>query len=1216
MYRRVATILLASLITIAGICPVWADNKRAEKSLKGQWNQLKAAPTDLDAELKALSIFKLWDAVGPQPVMRTLKQIIALPQTSRRVREQARHFLALGMIMQGDIKGAEASYAQRGFLNQWLVVGPFDNDGGTGFHTPFPPEQTAALPLDAKKILSGKDRDISFKKAPKQISHLGYIHIEALFEQHIDTCAYAVTTLESKTSGQAVLWLGAGGALRAFWNGRHVFEDPKYRRPYPNRSAVVVKMNQGSNRLLVKVCSEDGIDLGFFARITDSKAKPWPLTPAADQMHALKSPVSKGPASRILPQPLEQLVSRAKNRRNAKALSEAARYLLETRSTDKSSHLARDMARKACTLKPSTSYCLTWAKLALDGNERRLALGHAIKADPNAVPTLLAMARLEMNGVDLQKAMPFVKKALSQVPGDLESKALEIEIHAEQGFLLTAYKDAEELVRKHPDIPLAIELAADLAELSGRAADALRFQKQSLEFRFNDRAKREVLARASLARFDIDQFEHHLHVLEQLAPFDGNGHAFSARLLEGAGKIEKAEHSLRVRLEIAPQHAGAWKDLGLFLTRHNRKKEGVQALKQAAAIRPQDIWLADYLSYLSPTAHFFEPYTKSPEFFLTERGKETGTEQARYLVDQKIVRVFDSGLSSRFQQIVVEIKDRQAARNWRQYAIHYSPASQRIKVLAARVFHKDGSQENAVARDIIPVSEPWYRLYYDVEAEIIQLPPLVPGDIVEFRYLIDDTVHRNVFNDYFGDFIFVEEDAPKNLWRYVLIAPESRRFYFNDLSKTNLSRSQKKEKDLVFETFEAKDVPAIQLEHGMPGRTAAGSYLHLSTYSSWEELGNWYRGLIRHQLIPDARITEKVQELTKGPMSDRQKAMAIYEWVVTATRYVGLEFGIHGYKPYRAPVVVSRGFGDCKDKASLLVTMLHEAEIDAEFVLVRTNDLGTIDTYPASLSVFNHAIVYVPGPDLWLDGTAEHYGPKEFPFGDQDAAALRLSSNGPLFVNTPVMPAQQNSSRTDMDILLDPDGDAQLSVSSSLTGRKAAVIRKQLEAPRTRRERFESSLAGSFPGARLGDLKFTSLNKIAEPVSYRYTAFVPRFAKATPDALEVPADIGLHLTARYGRLSNRKHTLVLGPLNASARNMVIRIPGNHEVIQLPTTAVIESRFGKLIFEVHEEATSVRITRRFELTMHKIEKTDYREFVAFCRKIDDILSGNVIMRRVR
>jgi hypothetical protein len=112
------------------------------------------------------------------------------------------------------------------------------------------------------------------------------------------------------------------------------------------------------------------------------------------------------------------------------------------------------------------------------------------------------------------------------------------------------------------------------------------------------------------------------------------------------------------------------------------------------------------------------------------------------------------------------------------------------------------------------------------------------------------------------------------------------------------------------------------------------------------------------------------------------------------TRYVALEFGIHGYKPSRVDRVLARRFGDCKDKASLLHALLEVAGVDSRIVLLRMRQLGSIPPEPASLAVFNHAIVYVPALDWYLDGTAEFHGATELPISDRRASILVVEPDG------------------------------------------------------------------------------------------------------------------------------------------------------------------------------------------------------------------------------
>jgi hypothetical protein len=116
--------------------------------------------------------------------------------------------------------------------------------------------------------------------------------------------------------------------------------------------------------------------------------------------------------------------------------------------------------------------------------------------------------------------------------------------------------------------------------------------------------------------------------------------------------------------------------------------------------------------------------------------------------------------------------------------------------------------------------------------------------------------------------------------------------------------------------FHAENVAPIYSEPMMPGPPRCAPYLHVSTYRTWEDVGRWYWGLIQDQLTPTTRCARRCASWWRAP-DLATKVRRIHDWVIDNTRYVGLEFGIHGFKPYRVPQIVRRGFGDCKDKASL-----------------------------------------------------------------------------------------------------------------------------------------------------------------------------------------------------------------------------------------------------------------------------------------------------------
>ena len=167
--------------------------------------------------------------------------------------------------------------------------------------------------------------------------------------------------------------------------------------------------------------------------------------------------------------------------------------------------------------------------------------------------------------------------------------------------------------------------------------------------------------------------------------------------------------------------------------------------------------------------------------------------------------------------------------------------------------------------------------------------------------------------------------------------------------------------------------------------------MHVSTYKDWKDLGHWYWGLVKDQFDLDDETRKLAKKITEGKTTDVDKVKAVYEWVTKNTRYVALEFGIYGYKPRRCVQTVARGWGDCKDKATVITTLLNELGIKTTMVVLRTQMKGDFRSSIASFAPFDHAIAYVPSMNLYLDGTAELTGINELPRMDIGALGLLVN---------------------------------------------------------------------------------------------------------------------------------------------------------------------------------------------------------------------------------
>jgi hypothetical protein len=160
-----------------------------------------------------------------------------------------------------------------------------------------------------------------------------------------------------------------------------------------------------------------------------------------------------------------------------------------------------------------------------------------------------------------------------------------------------------------------------------------------------------------------------------------------------------------------------------------------------------------------------------------------------------------------------------------------------------------------------------------------------------------------------------------------------------------------------------------------------------STFKSWEAVGAWYQGLESDRIVPDAAVKAKVAELTAGNTTEEEKVRAVYSYVSTQIRYIGVAFGIGRYQPHRAGDVLENQYGDCKDKHTLLAAMLTSLGLHPNAVLIGAG-VRFNEAVP-SPGAFNHLITSVPvgGKTVWLDSTEEvaPYGALAYVIRDKKA---------------------------------------------------------------------------------------------------------------------------------------------------------------------------------------------------------------------------------------
>ena len=119
----------------------------------------------------------------------------------------------------------------------------------------------------------------------------------------------------------------------------------------------------------------------------------------------------------------------------------------------------------------------------------------------------------------------------------------------------------------------------------------------------------------------------------------------------------------------------------------------------------------------------------------------------------------------------------------------------------------------------------------------------------------------------------------------------------------------------------------------------------MTTFRSWQEVGTWYANLERERRIPDSAVKAEANALVKGKSDDMAKVKALYDYVSRNIRYVSLSFGLGRIQPHLASEVLSNGYGDCKDKNTLLAALLDAEGFKSTSVLIGSN-ASSIPTCP------------------------------------------------------------------------------------------------------------------------------------------------------------------------------------------------------------------------------------------------------------------------------
>jgi len=496
----------------------------------------------------------------------------------------------------------------------------------------------------------------------------------------------------------------------------------------------------------------------------------------------------------------------------------------------------------------------------------------------------------------------------------------------------------------------------------------------------------------------------------------------------------------------------------------------------------------------------------------------------------------------------------------------------------------------------------WGELYNDQHVKVIQTLDS-PGTVVAFEYQVRRT-----------------PDAPQVIWDFQREIPVLSTSFSLTVPPSSTTEAHWFRYPAVQSTvaapqlrYQLNNVPKVDDEPRMPPFEAVagrvGVSIGMPAVQTWSAIGQWFSGLAEVRCAPSPQMQAKVAEIAPADKPPLERIRAIAEYVQREIRYVAIEIGVGGYQPHPAADIYKKQFGDCKDKVTLLRTMLRAAGFDSYYVIVNA-DRGVVDPEFATPFLFNHAIIAirVPGGDgvyttfdharagklLFFDPTSASTPFGTLPAYEQQGSALLVLDGGGELVTLPSAPPQASQLRRHAKLVLDAGGVLSGDVEEVRSGSMAADARGILRAmSAVERARWVDNTVGlHLADAQVGNLSIENVDRSTGDVVIRYHLVAQNYiTHAAELSLIRPRVLGEKADPH---IADRKQTYETGGPSLQTDDFEIAVAPTLALNELPPPVSIRSE--PLTYEGRStfEGNTLRYHREFTVLQHTIPVTKIEE----------------------
>ncbi len=539
-------------------------------------------------------------------------------------------------------------------------------------------------------------------------------------------------------------------------------------------------------------------------------------------------------------------------------------------------------------------------------------------------------------------------------------------------------------------------------------------------------------------------------------------------------------------------------------------------------------------------------------------------------------------------------------------------------------------------KDAVDFADVDAQTYSDLRYKVLIAPAAEPGNIVGFE--VEKKVHPELLQDEW-DF---QSLTPVVVSRFTLVLPPSWEY---KAQWVNFAETQPVRQGDNNWQWELHNIPGIAAEDDMPPRESlegrmvvdyfpSDPAIRQKTFDSWNDLARWYIQLTSDRRDDAPEISAKVKELTANAATTLDKVKALAAWVQQDIRYYAIEIGIGGHQPHPASMVFANRYGDCKDKATLLSTMLKDIGVDSYYVIIN-HRRGVIRGDDPPWDGFDHVILAiripagVPTTQLYATynhpqlGTLLFFDPTDelVPLGylSEDLQlnyGLLVADQGGELVELPLLPASTNRLSRTAQLSLAPDGTLRGGVHEVRWGEPAVMTRAQLLGKSTSSppKALETFLSTFLEGFQLVNDSVENLHNYDQTLIVDYQFSAPNYAQSSGDLLLVrPRVLGEKGSALLEE-KPRTYPVELGTATVQTDVFEIALPPGYVVDELPPPVHADYPFASYTSKVECDGKVLRYSRTYEIKHMDVGTDQLADLKKFYEQISDDEGASAVLKR--